>query len=84
MSGQLTVDVLALVCRDITGGKLAVGRLGGAVTSGQIVDDETQDVLTRNTVGKLRAQFLDVGDGVTFYQKSQLIRPVWLYFDYCC
>lgn len=58
------VDVLRLVLADLANRELAVGGLGGAVTAGEIVDDETQDVLAGDVGRELRLQLVDVGDGV--------------------
>jgi hypothetical protein len=46
----LTVNVLALVGGNATDGKLSVGSLGGAITTGQIVDDQSGDLITRNVL----------------------------------
>lgn len=43
----LTIDVLGLVARKGADGELAVGRFGGAVTAGKIVDDQTKDRVAR-------------------------------------
>lgn len=38
---SLTVNVLRLVFADLAVSELTVGGLGGAITAGQVVDDET-------------------------------------------
>lgn len=47
---RLTVNVLGLVDAQLTNGKLTVGGLGGAVTAGKIVDDESDNVVTGNVL----------------------------------
>lgn len=61
--GVLTVNVLRLVLGDLANLQFTVGGLGGAITAGQVVDDDTQDVVARD-VGKSRLKPRDVLDGV--------------------
>jgi hypothetical protein len=63
VSGLLTVDVLALVLGDLADLQLTVGGLGGAITAGQVVDDETKDVLA-GAVSDGGLELGDVGNGV--------------------
>jgi hypothetical protein len=42
----LTVNVLGLVCGQAADGELSVGGLGGAITTGQIVDDQSGNLIT--------------------------------------
>ena len=49
MEVGLTVNVLALVGGDITSGKFTVGGLGGAIASREIVDDESTELVARNS-----------------------------------
>jgi hypothetical protein len=61
---KLTVDELGLVLGELANLQLPVGGLGGAVTAGKIVDDDTEDVVAGNVRnGRLEAG--DVGDGIT-------------------
>jgi hypothetical protein len=46
--GVLTVNVLALVGGDATNGKLSVGGLSSAITTRQIVDDQSGNLVARN------------------------------------
>ena len=52
MSGRrarlLTVNVLGLVGGEITSSKFTVGGLGGAITAGKIVDDESGELVAGN------------------------------------
>jgi hypothetical protein len=50
VKGKLTVDVLALVGRDISCSELTVGGLGCAVTAGKVVDDESGELVARNVL----------------------------------
>lgn len=47
--GKITVNVLGLVGGEVTSSKFTVGGLGGAVTAGQVVDDEGSELLARNS-----------------------------------
>jgi len=60
---KLTVDVLGLVLADLTNLQLTVGGLGGAVTAGKIVDNDTQDLVARN-ISDSGLELGDVRDGV--------------------
>jgi hypothetical protein len=54
----LTVNVLGLVNAQAAYGKLSVGGLGGAITTGQVVDDQSGDLVARNVLDAI----LDDGD----------------------
>ena len=57
----LTVNVLALVGGNITSSKFTVGGLRGAVTTGEIVDDEGGELVAGNVL----QVFLDNADAST-------------------
>jgi hypothetical protein len=61
--GGLTINELGLVAVDLANLQLAVGGLSGAVTAGQIVDDQTEDLVTGYTL-KSRLNALNVRNGV--------------------
>jgi hypothetical protein len=60
----LTVNVLRLVGLNITSGKFTVGGLGGAITAGEIVDDQGSDLVAGNVLQVILDDG-DTGDGVT-------------------
>lgn len=68
----LTINVLSLVLADLADLEFTVGSLRGAVTSGEIVDDETQDVLARDAGCKLLLQLVDVCNGVEPEERSNV------------
>lgn len=61
---RLTVDVLPLVDSDVTNGKFTVGGLSGAVTAGEIVDDESSKLVARNLLQGV-LEDIDLGAGIT-------------------
>lgn len=61
---RLTVNVLALVGGDISGGKLTVGGLGCAVTAREVVDDEGGKLITGDVL-EVVLDDRDAGTGVT-------------------
>jgi hypothetical protein len=62
--GILTVNVLGLVGGNTADGKLSVGGLGGTITTGQIVDDQSSDLVTRNVLDGIFND-VDLRTGVT-------------------
>jgi hypothetical protein len=63
VSPELTINVLGLVPGEGADRKLSVGGLGGAITTRQIVNDETDDSVARNSLD----HFIDdrnLGDGI--------------------
>jgi hypothetical protein len=61
VKSALTVNVLGLVYIQATDGKLSVGCLGGAITAGKIVDDQSSNLVTRDILDAV----LDDGNLVT-------------------
>jgi hypothetical protein len=61
---KLTVNVLGLVLVELSDLELTVGGLGGAITAGKIVDDQTEDVGARN-ISNGGLDLGNVGNGVT-------------------
>lgn len=70
--GALTINVLGLVLGELANLQFTVGGLGGAVTAREIVDDETQDVVARNTVIKDRLELVDVLNGIEPQEATDL------------
>jgi hypothetical protein len=60
---RLTVNVLGLVLVNLADLEFTVGGLGGAITAGQVVDDQTQDVAAGH-VGNGGLNLGDVGNGI--------------------
>lgn len=58
------INVLRLVAAQLADFELAVGSLGSAVTSGEIVDDQAENVVAGNISDSGR-ETLNVGNGVT-------------------
>jgi hypothetical protein len=59
----LTINVLRLVTVDLVVTEFTVGGLGGTITTGQVVDDETENVLARK-VGDGSVELSNVLDGI--------------------
>jgi hypothetical protein len=66
----LTVNVLGLVNAQAANWEFSVGGLGGAITAGKVVDDQSGDLVARNVFDAI----LDDGDLVTGIANSS-IRP---------
>jgi hypothetical protein len=47
---MLTVNVLGLVGGNIAGSEFTVGGLGGTITAGKIVDDESGELVAGNVL----------------------------------
>jgi hypothetical protein len=60
----LTIDVLSLVRAQATDGKLSVGCLGSTITTGQIVDDQSSNLITRNVLDAVLDNLVDLRTGV--------------------
>lgn len=61
---QHTINILGLVAVDLTNLQFAVGGEGSAVTAGKVVDDYTEDLVTRNAL-ESRLKAVDVLNVVT-------------------
>lgn len=66
------VDVLGLVSRDFSNFELAIRRFGGAVTTGEVVDDKPEDIGTGNVRNSLLGP-RDVRDGVPKQEFSHVV-----------
>jgi hypothetical protein len=64
----LTVNVLGLVNVQATNWKFSVGCLGGAITAGKVVDDQSSDLVARNVLDAI----LNDGDLVTGIANSSV------------
>jgi hypothetical protein len=53
MVRMLTVNVLGLVGAQATDWKLSVGGLSSAITTGEIVDDQSGNLVTRNVLDRI-------------------------------
>jgi hypothetical protein len=62
----LTVNVLGLVDAELTNGKLTVGGLGCAVTTGQVVDDKCGNLVARDVFDSILDD-CDLFTGITTY-----------------
>lgn len=66
-----TVNVLRLVAVDGADWELAVGSLGSAITAGQIIDDETDDLVAGDGLDH-GIDCGDDGDGVDPFERSNI------------
>jgi hypothetical protein len=65
-----TVNVLSLVRAQATDGKLSIGCLGSTITTGQIVDDQSSNLVTRDVLDAVFDNLVDLGTCVASYSVS--------------
>lgn len=68
---RLTINIFALVDAELADSKFTVGGLGGAITTGQVVDDESGDLVTADVL-EVVLDNGDTGTGIAMWRSASV------------